>query len=146
MRILIVEDNQNKQDNIMKYLQNRFSDASFGFAKSYSSAISKIYEHKWDLLILDMTLPTYDISNSEGGGEKKPEAGKEIMRRMNNRKIFTPTIIITQFDVFGDRQVSLKSLNEQFRQKYNHIWRGTVSYDKSNWQSSLDKLFEGMEL
>lgn len=146
MKILIVEDNKDKRNNIKNFFQKRVENVIFGEAKSYSSGLSEIYGKKWDLVILDMSLPTYDISHTETGGEKKPVAGKEILRRMQNRKIITPTIIVTQFDVFGEKQISLKSLNEEFREKYSQIWQGTVSYDKSTWQIELDKIIEELIL
>lgn len=146
MRILIVEDYGDKRASIVKYFQNRYKDAVMEEAKSYSTGISKIYAEKWDLIILDMSLPTYDITNSETGGEKKPTAGKEILRRMANRRIFTPAIIITQFDVFGDKQISLDVLNAEFGEKYGDIWHGTVSYDKVGWQLELDTLLEKIKL
>lgn len=146
MKILIVEDNHDKRKNIKLFFQKRIEDVSFGEAKSYSSGISEIYGRRWDLMILDMSLPTYDITHTETGGEMKPVAGKEILRRMQNRKINTPVIIVTQFDVFGEKQVSLNSLNEEFRKKYSDIWQGTVSYDKPNWQIELNKIFETLKL
>lgn len=146
MKILIVEDNKDKRNNIKNFFQKRLENVIFGEAKSYSSGLSEIYDKKWDLVILDMSLPTYDISHTETGGEKKPVAGKEILRRMQNRKINTPTIIVTQFDVFGEKQISLKSLNEEFMEKYSQIWQGTVSYDKSTWQMELDKIIEEIKL
>ncbi|EOS24912.1 hypothetical protein C804_05012 [Lachnospiraceae bacterium A4] len=146
MKVLIVEDNKDKRNNIKNFLTKRIEGITFGEAKSYSSGISEIYDNKWDLIILDMTLPTYDISHTETGGEKKPVAGKEILRRMKNRKINTPTIIVTQFDVFGERQISLNYLNKEIEENYGHIWIGTVSYDKSTWQIELDKLINDLIL
>lgn len=146
MKILIVEDNSDKMDNIRNFLQQRIKAVAFGEAKSYSAGISKIYGNQWDLIVLDMSLPTYDITHSETGGEKKPVAGKEILRRMQNRKINTPAIIVTQFDIFGEKQISLKSLNEEFQEKYNNIWLGTVSYDKSTWQMELDKILVKLKI
>lgn len=146
MKILIVEDNHDKRKNIMQYFQKKLKKVTFGEAKSYSSGISQIYDEQWDLIILDMSLPTYDITHAETGGEMKPVAGKEILRRMQNRKIYTPVIIVTQFDVFGDKQISLLTLNEEFIEKFSNIWCGTVFYDKPNWQLELSKIFEELNI
>lgn len=146
MKILIVEDNNDKRNNIKKFLQKRLGDVVFGEARSYSAGISEIYNGNWDLIILDMSLPTYDITHTETGGEMKAMAGKDILKRMKNRKVNTPVIIVTQFDVFGEKQVSLSSLNEEFKELYNHLWQGTVSYDKLTWQMELDEIISMLDL
>ena len=140
MEILIIEDNNDKRNTIKDFLRKKIEHAIFSEAKSYSAGISEVYNGKWDLIILDMSLPTYDITHTETGGEMKPMAGREILRRMQNRRINIPVIIVTQFDIFGENQISLSSLNQEFREKYNHIWQGTVSYDKPTWQIELDEL------
>lgn len=142
MKILIVEDNKEKLNTIRGFLKKKIEKAEFTEAMSYSSGITKIYDETWDLIILDMSLPTYDISHSESGGEKKPVAGREILRRMLGRKIYVPTIIVTQFDVFGEKQISIASLNQEFEKKYRDIWVGTVSYDKPNWQSEFETVLK----
>lgn len=146
MKILIVEDNSDKRNNIKRFLDDNISNVVFGEAKSYSSGILEVYNQKWDLIIMDMSLPTYDITTNETGGEMKPVAGKEILRRMKNRKINVPVIVVTQFDVFGEKQISLKSLNDEFEEKYSQIWKGTVSYDKVTWQKELREIIIELEL
>lgn len=88
-----------------------------------------------------MSLPTYTVSHTENGGTKKPMAGKEIIKRMYSRKIYIPTIVITQFDIFGELQISIDALNNEFEEKYSMIWKGTISYNKQGWQDKLSDLF-----
>lgn len=59
---------------------------------------------------MDMSLPTYNITSTEGGGDKKPVAGKNIMKRMLNKKIFSPVIVITQFETFDDEQTKRREI------------------------------------
>lgn len=145
MNILIVEDTEDKMRVIEKSILNIWEDSCFVEAMSYSDGIKRIYENKWDLILLDMSLPTYNITHTESGGIKKPIAGQEIIKRMHSRRINVPTIVITQFDIFGETKISLESLNEEFREKYKHIWLGTVSYDKPGWQNTLEVLLRSIE-
>lgn len=140
MRVLIVEDTEAKMKVIEEYINGVREGWEFTEAKSYSDGIKRIYEGGWDLVLLDMSLPTYNISHTESGGTKKPVAGKELMKRMLSRNIIIPVIIITQFDTFGDNQISLESLTKEFKRDYTKIWKGTVSYDKPGWQDNLHKL------
>lgn len=139
MKVLIIEDTEAKMKVVEECVRGSNEAWEFTEAMSYSAGIQKIYEGNWDLILMDMSLPTYNISRTESGGTKKPVAGKELMARMMRRKIFIPVIIITQFDIFGDNQ-SLESLNKEFEESYTSIWKGTISYDKPGWQEQLIKL------
>ena len=81
-RILIIEDNKNKLKKVKEFVQHQMPNASIHDAISYTGGIRRIYEEEWDLILLDMTLPVYDITPHDNGGDRRPTAGKEIMKRM----------------------------------------------------------------
>lgn len=139
IRLLVIEDNNNKLHQIKKFLYKEFHGIEIHDAISYTGGLRRIYEEKWDLILLDMTLPVYDVGVQDNGGDKKPTAGKEIMQRMHNRKVIIPTIIITQFDTFGENEVSIDDLNMYFNEQLSSIWKGTVNYEASvnRWQDDL---------
>ena len=142
MRILIVEDNNNKLKQIREYIESQYKRFDIHDAVSYTGGLRRIYDEQWDIILLDMTLPVYDVGMQDNGGDKKSIAGKEIMQRMLNRGIVVPTIIITQFDTFGDNEVSIEQLNELFGNEMQSIWRGTVNYEASGsrWKDALRML------
>ncbi len=146
MRILVIEDNPNKLKQIKSFLNEYYYQPQIEESYSFNSGRNKIYENKWDLILLDMSLPTYDITHTEYGGDKKPVAGKDLMKRMLNRKIFTPVIIITQFETFDDDRISLDSLNQEFSEKFNNIWKGTVFYGNDDWNIELKKRLDELNL
>lgn len=137
--ILIIEDNKNKLKKVKEFVQYQLPYASIHDAISYTGGIRRIYEEEWDLILLDMTLPIYDITPHDNGGDRRPTAGKEIMKRMQNKGKLIPTVIITQFDTFGENGLTIASLNDEFSYELNDIWKGTVNYvDASNeWQVEL---------
>jgi CheY-like chemotaxis protein len=145
MKILMIEDTFDKMKAVEQCIKKVITSCEVVEAMSYSEGIKKVYEDEWDLLVLDMSLPTYTVTHTESGGTKKPMAGKEIIKRMYSRKIFTPTIVITQFDIFGELEISLESLNEEFDEKYDMIWKGTVSYNKQGWEEELTNLLKTIE-
>ena len=138
MQILLIEDNSNKLKQIKTVLIEIYPQASIEEAYSFNSGVRKVYENKWNLIILDMSLPTYDITHTESGGDKKPVAGKNIMKRMLNRKIIVPVVIITQFETFDDDKISLDSLNAEFQD----IWKGTIFYGNDDWSMELKDILE----
>ena len=133
MQILLIEDNSNKLKQIKRVLKEIYPESNIEEAYSFNSGVKKVYENKWNLIILDMSLPTYDITHTESGGDKKPVAGKNIMKRMLNRKIIVPVVIITQFETFDDDRISLKSLNAEFQDGFKEIWKGSPSQGSSGY-------------
>lgn len=146
MKVLVIEDNPNKLKQIKSFLNEYYDQPQIEETYSFNGGKAKLYEEEWDLILLDMSLPTYDITHTEYGGDKKPVAGKNLMKRMLNRKIFTPVIIITQFETFDDDRISLDSLNQEFNEKFSSIWKGTIFYGNDDWNIELKKLLDELDL
>ena len=64
------------------------------------------------------------------------------MKRMLNRKIIVPVIVITQFETFDDDRISLNSLNEEFMKGFKDIWEGTVFYGDDDWSIILKEILD----
>ena len=146
MKVLVIEDNPNKLKQIKNFLKEYYNQPQIEEARSFNGGKAKLYEETWDLILLDMSLPTYDITHTEYGGDKKPVAGKNLMKRMLNRKIFTPVVIITQFETFDDDRISLDSLNQEFNEKFSNIWKGSIFYGNDDWNIELKKLLDELDL
>lgn len=146
MRILIVEDNNNKLKQIRDLIEKKYHSCEVIEAYAFNSGIKRVFEDNWDLVILDMSLPTYDITYTESGGDKKPVAGKNIMKRMINRKIHSPVVIITQFETFDDDKISLETLNREFKEYFSQIWKGTVYYGNDEWSLEFEVLLDKLNL
>lgn len=144
MRTLIIEDNHSKLKNLKGFFKKNYADYNVHDALSYTAGLRRLYNEDWDLLILDMTLPVYDVNPQDSGGDKKSVAGKEIMKRMLNKKIVIPTIIVTQFDTFGENEITIESLNEEFKDTMSSIWKGTVNYEKQTWMVDLKEIIDNI--
>ena len=147
MKILIVEDDQNKINQLNEFLNNTCPNDSIVIKNSFNSGLKEIISNRADCLILDMSMPTFDKTPIEKGGSFRMYAGKEILRQMERRKIKIPVILVTQFDLFGpeDDRKSLAELSEELSFVYNDMYRGAVYYNPAhnNWKDDLQKkLFE----
>lgn len=146
MSILIIEDNKNKLKQIKEFFSECYPEYSITESHSFRDGITKVYQNCWKLIVLDMTLPVYEITHTENGGDKKPVAGKDIMKRMLNKKIMTPVVIITQFEKFDDDKITLDSLNAEFERDYKEIWKGTIFYENDDWRTSLKELLDKLNV
>ncbi|MGM0112016.1 hypothetical protein [Enterococcus sp. DIV0187] len=148
MNVLIIEDDKNKVLQVKNFLIKRYPDIKITDRFSYQSGLMDMYKNDYDVLLLDMSMPTFDISESESGGRYRPFAGLEILSQMDRRGIETPTIVITQFEQFGDLEnhISLKELRVKMETEYNDIYMGTVYYNsaENNWMTELENLLSGV--
>ncbi|MDB6031036.1 MAG: Response regulator, LuxR family [Verrucomicrobiales bacterium] len=57
MRILIADDHAVVRQGIKQILADEFKKAVFGEARTAQEALTKIWKEKWDVVILDITMP-----------------------------------------------------------------------------------------
>lgn len=145
MKILIVEDDEDKRDQIGTFVSKELSD-NWKIAKSLQSGLRAIIAEPFDLILLDMSMTMYDITPPEQGGRPQSYAGKEILMQMVRRGITSNVIVITQFDIFdplGD-ELTLKQLDDALMKQFPGLYLGaihfSVKYD--GWSEKLLKLLK----
>jgi CheY-like chemotaxis protein len=139
-RILIVEDNEKKLEKLRDFLVREFSAIDLEERTSYNSASKEIalnYE-KYDLILLDMSMQTYDISNEESGGEPEPLAGKNILKQMFLRDIPTKVIVVTMYENYVDG-TRIKQLDEELTRDFPDNYNGYIFFSHNNfdWSKNL---------
>ena len=92
MRLLVVEDDENKRTQIMSFMNQAVPGAEITTAASYQSGVRELLRGPYDLILLDMTMRTYDITPEEEGGRPQAYAGRSILRQMERRDIRIPEI------------------------------------------------------
>lgn len=149
MKILIVEDDENKRQQISDFIGEIVPQAEISIAKSYQSGLKQVIAKNTDLILLDMTMPTFDIGIDEDGGRPQAYAGREILRQMDRREIVTPVIIITQFDKFGEGidELTLPELDHQLYQDHPQIYQGAIYYSAALgiWKELLGKVLGSLQ-
>ena len=141
MKILLIEDDQNKIKRISDYIREICSDYTINVVRSRGSALKRILAEPWDLLLLDMSLPIFEITKTEDGYNFDGFAGRYIMQEMYRKHIKTKTIIITQYETFdeGNECMTLDELKIQLASEYKESYIGTVYYNsaQTDWKFTL---------
>jgi CheY-like chemotaxis protein len=140
MNILIIEDDNEKAEDIAKFVSEIFDLVNVSFARSLQSGVKSVLNERFDLLLLDMTMTNFDRSPEDGGGRPHHFAGREILRQMKREAVRIPVIVITNFDRFGDEpeEVTLQELKRELEDRFPD-YIGTVYY-RSNvdeWKQEL---------
>ncbi|MCQ8779993.1 response regulator, partial [Escherichia coli] len=79
LKVLLVEDEGPKQAHVVNFL-GFLGEVSVNVARSVTSAMTCLEIETPDLLLLDMSLPTFDIGEGEAGGRPQGFGGIEVLR------------------------------------------------------------------
>lgn len=143
-KILLVEDVYDKSEKIKKCVRGAFPDIEIAECSSYHSALKEIFEnyHEYSLILLDMSMSTYDQNVEEFGGIPEAMAGKRILEGMFLREIPTKVIVVTMYENFGGE--GIKQLDKEFKSEYVENYLGYVffSFNKSDWQKLIIDLIK----
>jgi CheY-like chemotaxis protein len=144
MKILLIEDDVEKLKTLQQFLRGEFAEAQVTVARSFASGLRAAIagEDEIDVILLDMSMPNYDVSFSEpSGGTPEHFAGRDLLTQMRLRSIAIPTIVVTMFDSFGEKPntISLGQLADQLRSEYAPPFRELVYYDsrREGWKKQL---------
>lgn len=141
IKILVVEDNEYKRSRIVELINTEFNHCKLFECYSFTSAWKMISKEDFDLILLDMSLPTFDKTDSEPGGAFRVFGGKELARKMNKRKIRSKFIFITQYKSFSDNisSLSFDGLKTELLELYNEKCLGFILYSntQSEWRDEL---------
>lgn len=146
--ILIVEDNANKVESIKNLLRELEIDLQVVVMCDYvltpAEAITLLKKNKYTFLILDMSLPAYSEESHTIGSL----SGKQILQTMKHKKINVPTVILTQWDIFGHHEntISLEGLRDELLEKFKKILLGVVFWDSANesWKDDMACFIKGV--
>jgi len=91
-----------------------------------------------------MTLPNYDASFDEPGGQTHIFGGREFLRQMDRFDIAVPVIVVTQFETFGKglHEIGLSELNAELLAEHGDLYKGSVYYHAAihGWEEKLEAL------
>jgi len=139
--ILLVEDDEHKRTQVLEFLQRTWANMTVDTAASFQAGMRLLKDRQFTFVILDMTLPNYDIGPEEDGGELRQLGGQEFLRRMKRGQLLIPTVIVTQYESFGSGRdrVDLANLRQTLEERYGTFCKGVIYYNSSidSWKHEL---------
>jgi CheY-like chemotaxis protein len=143
-RVLIVEDIETKRLSIQEVVESVVVPVEVHFAASVKSAIKLLEEESYSLILLDMSLPTFDLTTSEGGGTPRPRGGMELFAHLGGAGLEVPVIVVSAYGALEERgsMVSLEEISARLRRDYPELFRGSVLFDSvyTVWADQLTSL------
>ena len=82
MRILLVEDDDHKMNDIIGYIRTLNMTIEISTARSVESGVQSAIDNSFNLLLLDMTIPNFDITEKSDGGKSYKNGGEIIVKEL----------------------------------------------------------------
>lgn len=141
MRIFVIEDDLLKARSLGNFISVEFPELETEVFRSFRSGLSAIQAGLPSLVILDMTLPTYDRSPGVREGRLRPLGGYDLMRKVQRLKLRPIMIVVTQLESFGEgqNQVSFQEITARCEREFPAFFGGSVYYHptSSSWGVEL---------
>ena len=143
MQILLVEDDVHKSDDIRRTF---FEAGVVYIARSVKEAVCAVEERQYDLIVLDMALPTFRKQVKSAGGTTQASGGVEVIRAIHRAQVRSTVVIVSQYpdlEIDG-KYLPLEKSAEFLLEKYGVNVVGAVRYDYDDrgWVDEFDKLTE----
>lgn len=144
--VILIEDDSKKIEDIRDFLTKDLLINNLVVKESYQSGIKEIIKTDYDLLLLDMSIPTFDKSPQESGGHYEKFGGYKVLREIVRKNRSLKTILITMFDDFGesDSSITLHQIDESLHRAFPSIYQGSVFYNskENKWKEDLRHILD----
>lgn len=144
MLVNVIEDSAIKASQILSFLSDHHKSFRVTVNGSFQSGLRAIEEACPDLIILDMTLPTFDRIPNAREGRFRPLGGYDLMRKMRLRGISTKVIVLTQLEAFGegDEEIGFIEITERCHREFPGIFMGSIYFSQGSdeWQLNLNEI------
>lgn len=148
LHILLVEDEDPKRLHVCRLIEALSGEIEVSVAKSVNSALDSLDDRTPDLLLLDMSLPTFDVGDGEAGGRPQGFGGKEILWHMTFAGIVCPTVIITGYEALPreDGKVPIGQLQTELAEEFPDLFQGILHYNSTfdEWKVELTRLLANL--
>jgi CheY-like chemotaxis protein len=142
LRIYLIEDDNRKAERIKGFISQIAPDAEILRFGSFQSGLKAIEGSPPNLVVLDMTLPTFDMTGLSRHGRPRSLGGYELLRKMKLRSIVTHVFIITQLETFGDAksQISFEEIKNRCAREFPGLFLEAVYYRQGSdsWHKPLE--------
>lgn len=146
LAVLLVEDDDYKLTALREALQEELPQALVLNAKSLNGAIRLLTRRHFDLAVVDMSLPTYELELDRQGGAPEGFAGEDILRFIEAECHATRMIVVTQLSEFSDGSTtkSLDELTSSLKQELGENYLGLIYYSGRHgaWRSALKSILQ----
>lgn len=145
MKILLVEDDEHKMNDIISYIDTLRKNIIVETARSVESGVQAAVDKQYNLVLLDMTIPNFDITEKSDGGKSYKNGGEIIVKELLDEDVTFRCAVITQYETFNNETID--QISQRIRQLCGEDYLGYVKYSTNteSWRQGLKELIEHVE-
>lgn len=145
MRILLVEDDEHKMNDIISYIDTLKKGIVVETARSVESGVQSAVDNQYNLILLDMTVPNFDITEKSDGGKSYKNGGEIIVKELLDEEVAFRCAVITQYETFNNETID--QISQRIRLLCGDDYLGYVKYSTNmeSWRQGLKELIEHVE-
>jgi len=144
MKVLVIEDDKFKAEQLCGFVRENLPEADLRCCRSYQSGLLAIEDLQPDIVLLDMVIPNYDLSESEMGFDVRLFGGVDVLREVKREGFECKVVVVTQFEDFGEgeEKTTFRELQVSLAEGYAENYVGAVYYHptRSDWVPVLQRL------
>lgn len=130
--VLLIEDEKHKREELALYLEEFVGvQMKLSTADSVRSAVDAVSGEDFDLIVLDMALPTFTVGDeSVDGGLDQALGGVEILRTLKHLQKKQNVVIVTQYPYINldGKRMKLNAARSALEKKYGQLVARPVLY------------------
>lgn len=140
MRILIVEDDDHKLNDIINIVKTVKNDMRIDTAYSVASGVQNAVDNEYDIILLDMTIPNFDQIDGGDGGPSYKNGGEMIVRELVDEGVEFKCMVITQYETFNNETID--QISERITNICGDNYLGYVKYSTmdESWKADLKSI------
>lgn len=142
-RVLMIEDDTFKAEDLGREISEGHEVT---VVASVRDAVVTVLRDAFDVVVLDMALPTFTADAASASGSAQPQGGVEVLRALRTAGRDTPVIIVSQYpdlEVEGKFH-ALAEAPKVLSDRYDIRVVGAVIYDFRDraWAHAFQSLLE----
>ncbi|MES1939009.1 response regulator receiver domain-containing protein [Salinisphaera sp. T5B8] len=141
--ILLVEDDEYKQELIEEFLHEILDITTIYVAKSVRDAVTLVRKREFFLIILDMSLPSYEMTPGGAQPISQPTGGIEVLLELSYDERKDTVIILTQFpDIeFDNKVLPLEKAGKALTNTLDVVVKSVIYFNAQNltWRKHLEQ-------
>mgnify|MGYP000558692082 CR=1 FL=1 len=128
MLLYLVEDDPLKAAQIAGAVEEEIEGVIVEIYRSYNTGLTAVRSMPPDVLLTDMSLPTFDRSPGQRTGRLRPLGGYELMLKAQGK--VRSAIVITMLQRFGDGdgEISVQDVRLMCEEAFPHFFKGLVRF------------------
>lgn len=146
MDVLLVEDDSFKQESIARLLSSMFEGVDIESVVDVRSAVKAVNRRSYDLIIIDMALPSHAITAGGGAPMSLLTGGLEVVLELAALDRTDPAIIVTQYPEIeiGGKFFPVGRAAQEIGRRFGYQIAGCVEYseDAAAWHPTFVKILQ----